>query len=489
EMLGVETVMPHPEKYDLTALRVLIDRFTVSDDPDLESRVADSVQTAFSYGAGVCEVLELPGQETPPAEGAEPTSIISAIHPTPPAEGVSVSGLRKGEVAVSQAVRKFRVTLFSNRFEADGITFEKPEEYLFSFNNPLGACPRCEGYGKVTGIDENLVVPDKSKSIYDNAIACWRGETMKWWRDQLVLHAAEFDFPIHRPYYDLTREERQILWRGNTYFHGLDEFFRYLEGERYKIQYRVMLSRYTGKTTCPDCGGARLRPEALCVKVGDRTIAELAVLSVTELSAFFTTLVLTLHEQQVGARILTEIKNRLQYLLDVGLGYLTLGRLSSTLSGGESQRINLSRSLGSSLVGSLYILDEPSIGLHPRDTHRLIHVLKQLRDIGNTVIVVEHEEEIIRAADTIIDIGPRAGIDAMSEEKGIFTGSSYRGFYSTASPNGKTYHGFRGSVVGKPMDYIFTSKEITIERVSVVQKKYCGMYPSDHFPIVLTCKK
>ncbi|MFI3305218.1 MAG: excinuclease ABC subunit UvrA [Rikenellaceae bacterium] len=298
---------------------------------------------------------------------------------------------------------------YSSRFERDGITFEEPSEHLFSFNNPLGACPRCEGYGRVVGIDEELVVPDKSRSIYDNAIACWRGETMRKWRDQLVGTAYLFDFPIHTPYYDLTRAQRQLLWSGNQHFEGLNSFFDYLESERRKIQYRVMKARYTGKTICAECGGSRLRREALYIKVGGRNIADLVMISIDEVIEFFDSLQLDEYDAARARRIIVEIRNRLQYLVDVGLGYLTLDRLSSTLSGGESQRINLSTSLGSNLTGSLYILDEPSIGLHPRDTERLIGVLKQLRDIGNTVIVVEHEEEVIRAADYIIDVGREAG--------------------------------------------------------------------------------
>ena len=300
-------------------------------------------------------------------------------------------------------------TEFSSRFEADGIQFEHPSEHLFSFNNPLGACPRCEGYGKVIGIDEDLVIPDKSKTIYEDAVACWRGETMRKWKEQLVENAYKFDFPIHTPFHELTQEQKRLLWRGNEYFHGLDDFFAYIDSERRKIQFRVMKARYTGKTTCPECGGSRLRREALYVKVGGKTVADLVVMPVDELIAFFAGLELDGHDTKTAARILVEIRNRLQYLADVGLGYLTLDRLSSTLSGGESQRINLSTSLGSNLTGSLYILDEPSIGLHPRDTNRLIKVLQQLRDLGNTVIVVEHEEEVIRAADYIVDIGPKAG--------------------------------------------------------------------------------
>ncbi|HIW51987.1 MAG TPA: excinuclease ABC subunit A, partial [Candidatus Alistipes excrementipullorum] len=341
---------------------VVLNRVKVADDDDTASRMRDSVARAFSYGNGVCNIITDSGN-----------------------------------------------TEFSSRFEADGIEFERPTEHLFSFNNPLGACPRCEGYGKVIGIDEDLVVPDKSRSIYDNAIACWRGDTMKWWRDQLVANAGKFGFPIHTPYHELTDEQKRVLWLGNEYFHGLNEFFEYIDGERHKIQFRVMKARYTGKTVCPECGGSRLRKEALYVRVGGMNIAELVKMPADALLGFFNGLQLDEHDSKTAGRILVEIRNRLQYLCDVGLGYLTLDRLSSTLSGGESQRINLSTSLGSNLTGSLYILDEPSIGLHPRDTDRLIKVLKQLRDLGNTIIVVEHEEEIIRAADYIVDIGPEAG--------------------------------------------------------------------------------
>ena len=343
-------------------IRVVVDRLRVAQDDDTQTRVRDSVARAFSYGDGVCAVLTDDAEEE-----------------------------------------------FSSRFEADGIEFEHPTEHLFSFNNPLGACPRCEGYGKVIGIDEDLVIPDKSKTIYEDAIACWRGETMRKWKQLLVENAPKFGFPIHTPFHELTQEQKRLLWRGNEYFHGLDEFFEYIDSERRKIQFRVMKARYTGKTVCPECGGSRLRREALYVRVGDRTIAQIVAMPVDELIPFFNALQLDEHDTKTAARILTEIRNRLQYLADVGLGYLTLDRLSSTLSGGESQRINLSTSLGSNLTGSLYILDEPSIGLHPRDTHRLIKVLGQLRDLGNTVIVVEHEEEVIRAADWIVDIGPEAG--------------------------------------------------------------------------------
>ena len=359
----IEDILPQvDEKTRAEEILVVIDRARIAADDDTQTRMRDSVARAFSYGEGICTVITDKG-----------------------------------------------ATEFSSRFEADGIQFEHPSEHLFSFNNPLGACPRCEGYGKVIGIDENLVIPDKSKTIYEDAVACWRGETMRKWKEQLVENAYKFDFPIHTPFHELTQEQKRLLWRGNEYFHGLDDFFAYIDSERRKIQFRVMKARYTGKTTCPECGGSRLRREALYVKVGGKTVADLVVMPVDELIAFFAGLELDGHDTKTAARILVEIRNRLQYLADVGLGYLTLDRLSSTLSGGESQRINLSTSLGSNLTGSLYILDEPSIGLHPRDTNRLIKVLQQLRDLGNTVIVVEHEEEVIRAADYIVDIGPKAG--------------------------------------------------------------------------------
>lgn len=354
-------------------LHLVIDRLRFHTDDDTTARLRNSIARAFELGGGCVSLL-----------------LDDELH------------------------------YFSSHFDADGISFERPTEHLFSFNNPLGACPLCEGYGKVTGIDEDLVVPDKSKTIYEDAIACWRGETMRRWKEELVRSAYLFDFPIHTPFYELTQEQKLLLWRGNEYFYGLNDFFKYIDKERHKIQFRVMKARYTGKTICPECGGGRLRKEALYVKVGGKNITELVCMPVDQLSQFFDSLQLDEYDLKRAERILIEIKNRLQYLMDVGLGYLTLDRLASTLSGGESQRINLSTSLGSSLVGSLYILDEPSIGLHPRDTNRLIKVLHQLRDVGNTVIVVEHEEEIMRSADHIIDMGPKAG------ERGgevVFSGS------------------------------------------------------------------
>ncbi len=348
-------------------LRLMIDRIVADGEASTANRFTDSVETAFFEGDGSC--------------------ILQVFDENGPHEHY-----------------------FSIRFEADGMTFELPNQHMFDFNNPLGACPTCEGFGSIIGIDPDLVIPNKSLSIYQEAIACWRGEKMSQWNKELIAHAAKFDFPIHKPYYELTPEQKQLLWTGNEYFHGLNEFFKMLEEKAYaKIQYRVMLARYRGKTVCPTCGGARLRKEANYVKFGGKSISELVCLPVTKLLDFFKQVQLNETEKLASQRLLHEITSRLQFLADVGLGYLTLNRLSNTLSGGESQRINLATSLGSSLVGSLYILDEPSIGLHPRDTQRLISVLKQLRDLGNTVVVVEHDEEIMRATDYIIDIGPEAG--------------------------------------------------------------------------------
>ena len=353
---------------DHHAVRIVIDRITKNDEDETVSRLGDSIQTAFFEGKGDCYVR----YQQPDADAE---------------------------------TERF----FCDRFELDGIKFEEPSPNFFSFNNPYGACKRCEGYGKVIGIDEDLVIPDKSKSIYEGAIAPWRGEKMREWNDQLVQHALKFDFPIHRQYNQLTEKEQKLLWTGNKFFRGLDAFFKEMEEQTYKIQYRVLLSRYRGKTTCPECKGSRLRQDASYVKIAERSITDVVLMALDKALDFFSNLKLNETDTTVGKRLLMEITNRLLFLNDVGLSYLTLNRLSNTLSGGESQRINLATSLGSSLVGSIYVLDEPSIGLHPRDTQRLISVLKSLRDVGNTVLVVEHEEEIMKAADHIIDIGPEAG--------------------------------------------------------------------------------
>ncbi len=345
---------------------ILIDRISVSSDDDTVSRIGDSVQTAFYEGKGECVIKVF-----------------------------------ENETIIKET--------FSNKFEADGITFEIPTVHTFNFNNPLGACPVCNGYGKTLGISEELVVPDMSLSVYEGAIAAWKGEKMDWYLTQFLDVAHKFDFPIHKPYADLSDKQKRDLWRGNKHFAGLDSFFKELESQGHKIQSRVMLSRYRGKTICPECGGTRLKNEASYIKVGGTSLPDLVDLSVDDLQKFFDNLQLTPHQAELSKRVLIEITTRLQFLSDVGLGYLTLNRLSSTLSGGESQRINLAGSLGSTLTGALYILDEPSIGLHSRDTLRLIKVLKQLRDLGNTVLVVEHDEDIIRTADDIIDIGPHAG--------------------------------------------------------------------------------
>ena len=361
-----ELVKTKSEDFCKGSCSLVIDRLAVKSDEDTQNRIADSVQTAFFEGNGTCVV----------------------------------------KVYLDEGTREKQ---FSNRFEADGIEFEEPTVHTFSFNNPVGACPTCEGYGKVIGIDEDLVIPNKSFSIYQDAIACWKGEKMSEWKNELIYSAEKFYFPIHKPYYELTEEQKFLLWTGNKYFKGLNRFFKFLEESSYKIQYRVMLSRYRGKTICPECKGSRLKKEAGYVKIAGKSLQELVLMPVADLKTFFSELKLGKHEQEISKRILIEITNRLAFLNDVGLGYLTLNRLSSTLSGGESQRINLATSLGSSLVGSLYILDEPSIGLHSRDTDKLINVLRQLQKIGNTVLVVEHDEEIIRAADEVIDIGPLAG--------------------------------------------------------------------------------
>lgn len=345
---------------------LLIDRTMVSSDPDEKSRLADSVETAFF-------------------EGRDAMSL--AVWGT--------DGLHRHE--------------FSKRFEADGITFIEPSDLLFNFNNPYGACPTCEGFGKCLGIDERLVIPNPALSVYDDAVAPWKGERMSEWKREFIHRAAVTGFPVHRPYCDLTQAEKDVLWHGANGFGGIDAFFKMIDENQHKIQYRVMKARFRGKTLCPDCHGTRLRREAQYVKVGGKTISELTVMPVKELLRWFDELQLNDTDAAVSKRLLTEIRNRLGFLCDVGLGYLTLDRLSSTLSGGESQRINLATSLGSSLIGSLYILDEPSIGLHPRDTSRLISVLRKLQSIGNTVVVVEHDEEIMEAADWIIDVGPKAG--------------------------------------------------------------------------------
>ncbi|MCF8362018.1 MAG: excinuclease ABC subunit UvrA [Prolixibacteraceae bacterium] len=353
-------------KEDKKTINIVIDRISVNNDEDTLSRMGDSVQAAFNEGQGIC--------------------IVKAI---------TDNGIKEKS--------------FSHKFELDGIEFEEPSINMFSFNNPVGACPRCEGYGKVIGIDEDLVIPNKTLSVYDDAVACWKGEKMSEWKYQLINHASKFDFPIHKPVQDLSPEQRKLLWTGNQYFHGLNDFFAYLESKAYKIQYRVMLARYRGKTTCPECNGSRLKKEAGYVKVANTSLQELVLKPVSELKHFFEQLSFDTHDSNIAERLLREINNRLNFLCNVGLGYLTLNRLSATLSGGESQRINLATSLGSGLIGSIYILDEPSIGLHSRDTQQLISVLNELRDLGNTVVVVEHDEEIIRAANLVIDIGPNAG--------------------------------------------------------------------------------
>lgn len=362
----IEDVLASDSQLEAGDLLLLIDRLTCDKDAANISRFSESIETAFFEGGDDCIV----------------------------------------RFYVGDKVESFD---YSRHFEADGIHFEEPSDLMFSFNSPVGACPVCEGFGRVMGIDENLVVPNKSLSVYEDAVVCWRGEKMSEWKNEFIRSADRHNFPIHRPYFELTEKEQDLLWHGARGLHGIDDFFKMVEENQYKIQYRVMLARYRGKTTCPACKGARLKPQALYVKVGGKTIADLVLMPITELQEFFNNLELNETDAAIAKRLLTDINIRIQYLANVGLGYLTLNRLSNSLSGGESQRINLATSLGSSLVGSLYILDEPSIGLHSRDTDLLINVLQELKSIGNTVIVVEHDEEIIRAADYIIDIGPKAG--------------------------------------------------------------------------------
>jgi excinuclease ABC subunit A len=362
EMVRLDEIDNH--SLDNKDILLIIDRIVVKEEEEFYNRLSDAIQTAFFEGKGVCYLQEVDSEN------------------------------------------RFE---FSSNFELDGMTFLEPNIHLFSFNNPYGACPKCEGYGNVIGIDEELVIPNTALSIFENAIYPWRGESMGWYRDELVNNAYKFDFPIHKPYFELTAEQKDLVWTGNSYFQGLNDFFKELEEKNYKIQNRVMLSRYRGKTKCTTCKGKRLRVEANYIQVGGKTISDLVDLSIKKLIPFFDDLQLTEYDTQVSKRLLVEIKNRLAFLSNVGLDYLTLNRNSATLSGGESQRINLATSLGSSLVGSMYILDEPSIGLHPKDTELLIDVLKNLRELGNTVIVVEHDEDIMKQADSIIDIGPEAG--------------------------------------------------------------------------------
>ena len=358
EILEQDTVLENP--------LLVIDRLVTAPTQIFQSRLFDSIETAFFEGNGTCIVEILDGNTT-------------------------------------------RKHSFSKDLVIDGMRFELPSEQMFNFNNPMGACPTCEGFGKIIGIDEHLVIPDPNLSVYQNAVACWRGEIMSQWKNNLIYNAHLCKFPIHRPYNQLSEKEKKMLWEGTPYFRGINAFFQMLENEQYKIQYRVMLARYRGKTTCPDCHGTRLKKEVQWIKVGGKNITELTSLPITDLYRFFETLQLDEHDSIIAERLLIEIKSRLKFLIDVGLGYLRLDRPSNTLSGGESQRINLTTSIGSGLVGALYILDEPSIGLHPRDTHLLIDVLKALRDLGNTIVVVEHDDEIIRSADYIVDIGPDAG--------------------------------------------------------------------------------
>jgi len=379
ETLRIEEILDGTEKrFDIKEaawafndrnLHILIDRFATAGMEENDwMRLADSINTAFYESEGECLIQMV--------DGANPTGV-----------------------------------QFNNRFELDGIEFPEPTPQLFNYNNPYGACPTCEGYGRILGIDRDKVVPDKTKSVYDGAVACWKGEKYGEWLAPLLQNAHRFGFPVHTPFEQLTKEQVKLLWSGNEYFYGVDAFFKELESKTYKIQNRVTLARYRGKTTCPTCDGGRLRPEALCVKIDGKNISDLTSVPLDEVLAFFQQLALSDHDRQVARRLLLEINNRLKFMVELGLGYLTLDRISNTLSGGETQRIHLTRTLGSNLTASMYILDEPSVGLHPRDTGRLVKVLKDLRDLGNTVVVVEHEEEVIKNADFLVDMGPEAGVN------------------------------------------------------------------------------
>lgn len=396
------------EGHEQSDIALVVDRIALEGDSEaLAKRVADSVLIAFEEGFGTCDV-EVIGK---------------------------------------------KVSRFSNRFELDGIRFDEPTPHLFNYNNPFGACPKCEGFGSIIGIDPELVIPDPTLSVYEEAIACWKGEKMSKWRDRLVKTAMQFDFPIHREIRHLTKDEYKLLWTGNEHFRGINEFFQHIEEQSYKIQYRVMLSRYRGRTTCDECEGRRLRKEALCVKVHGHDVSELMTMPVGKLRTFFDELALSDYERQVSARILTEITSRLDVMIEVGLGYLTPDRTSSTLSGGEMQRINLTRTLGSNLTSSLYILDEPSIGLHPRDTMRLINTLKKLRDLGNTVVVIEHDEDMMRSADYLIEMGPLAGVHGgevviSNRADELFTTSPIRSLPATNTSVARTLRTGEGSKGG-----------------------------------------
>jgi excinuclease ABC subunit A len=392
-------------------ISILIDRVVVENTDDNHSRCADSVQTCFYEGDGEC-IIDIDG----------------------------------------------KLSVFNNKFELDGMKFEEPSQHFFNFNNPYGACKTCEGFGTVIGIDEDLIIPDKNLSVYEGAIACWKGEKMKLWNDKLVKNGIKFDFPIHRSIKDLTKEEKKLLWTGNEYFEGLNQFFKFLEAESYKIQYRVMLSRYRGRTTCQDCNGSRLRADSDYVKINKMALSELLMTPIDEAYVFFDTLKLNKTDAKIAERIIVEIKNRLKVMVEIGLGYLTLNRFSNTLSGGETQRINLTRILGSNLTDSLYMLDEPSIGLHPKDTEKLIAVIKELRDMGNTVIVVEHDEEMIREADYLVDMGPYAGVNGGEV---VFSGHSKDLKTAVKSLTAKYMLGLETIAVPKSRRKFINSIEIT----------------------------
>ncbi|MEQ1744798.1 MAG: excinuclease ABC subunit UvrA, partial [Saprospiraceae bacterium] len=443
QIVRIEAYTPSPtppEEGLEVGLTLLVDRFVSNPDDESEwMRLADSVNTAFLESEGECWIVCPP---EPPEEGRAPA-----------------------------------VQRFSNRFELDGIEFPEPNPQLFNYNNPYGACPTCEGYGRILGIDPDKVVPDKAKSVYDGAIAPWKGEKQGEWLSEFLRVAHRSDFPVHTPYEQLTKAEQKLLWAGNEHFHGVTAFFKELESKTYKIQNRVTLSRYRGRTVCPTCEGGRLRSEALCVRIGGKNIAVLLESPLDEVLVFFENIQWTDHERQIGKRLLVEIHGRLRFMVELGLGYLSLDRISSTLSGGETQRIHLTRTLGSNLTASMYLLDEPSVGLHPRDTGRLVQVLKNLRDLGNTVVVVEHEEEVIKNADFLVDMGPEAG----SHGGHVVFAGDYANI-ETAAPDSLTTQYMTGkmgiplpALRRKPSDFVVIkgARQHNLKRIDVRLPLHC----------------
>lgn len=454
ETIRVDKVLQNLESYNNSKLSVLVDRFkvgsTISDDEI--TRMRDSISSAFEVGAERLVIATQVGRSQ------NSSSIQSESSSESSSENNSESSTKNREE------KEFIYKNFSTLFEADGIIFEKPNELMFSYNNPLGACPVCGGYGNMVGIDESLVVPNPTMSLYEGAIACWRGESMGNYLKEFIFYAADNGFPIHKPYAELTKEQKNLLWKGNSLVTGIYGFFDMVESRKYKIQYKYMLARYSGKSTCKECDGSRLRRETTYVKIGGKTITDLMDMSVTNLNAFFMSVKLDKYEVGVAERAIKEVKSRLNYIEEVGLGYLTLNRAANTLSGGESQRLNLVSSLGSSLVGSLYILDEPSIGLHPKDTAKLISVIKRLQALGNTVLIVEHDREIILASDELIDIGPHAGINGGEV---VFQGAVQEGINEYLLPDNSSAKAKNNA---KVCSHPKGGKSLTIEYLSGIRK-------------------